>query len=59
MKSKSPILFAWRQALSETARYLSFGGAMPEDRVGLYRRVARSCGVPIEAVRRAVEASGG
>ncbi|MWP39604.1 hypothetical protein ORIO_23640 (plasmid) [Cereibacter azotoformans] len=59
MKSKSSILSAWRQVLSETARYLPFGGAVPEDRPGLYRRVARDCGVPIEAVRRAVEASGG
>ncbi|SNT38946.1 hypothetical protein SAMN05421763_11380 [[Luteovulum] sphaeroides subsp. megalophilum] len=59
MKSKSSILSTWRQVLSDTARYLPFGGAMPEDRPGLYRRVARSCGVPVEAVRRAVEASGG
>ncbi|MGC9449404.1 hypothetical protein [Cereibacter johrii] len=59
MKSKSSILSAWQQVLSETARYLPFGGATSEDRPGLYRRVARSCGVPVEAVRRAVEASGG
>ncbi len=59
MKSKFSILSARQQALSETARYLPFGRAMPEDRPGLYRRVAQDCGAPIEAVRRAVEASGG
>ena len=49
------ILTTWAEVAGKARHHLPGGQILPEDRPGLYKRVARISGATVEAVRAAVE----
>ena len=59
MNTDDRIFSAWSEVSKEACRRLPGGQILPEDRPGLYKRVASICGATVEAVKQAVEAAHG
>ena len=53
------ILTTWAEVAGKARHHLPGGQILPEDRPGLYKRVASICGATVEAVKQAVEAAHG
>lgn len=55
--ARDRILSVYAERVAATVPYLPGGHITSEDRPGLYTRVARICGVTVDAVRETVEAA--